>query len=181
MILEYNYDKGNYILELFKNAELATLNIKTVRERRIDGETKFVMEYTLVKDYAEPRQQLIRDALSESLAERLQIVAVLNQFIENQIQNNVNDFSLKFNAVKVRKCEISYSSSYKQTQPQKVDLLKELIDCLERYDHIVTEMGISSQAIGNIYRKEGAGRNKKYVPLSIKDMGDILRHSLMEE
>lgn len=181
MILEYNYDKGNFILELFKKAELATLDIKTIKERRPDGETKFVMEYTLVEDYAEPRRNLIREVLSESLPERLQIAAVLNQFIENQIQNNVNDFSLKFNAVKVRKCEISYSSSYKQVQPQKVDLLKELISCLERYDHIINEMGISNQVTGNIYRREGSGRNKKYVSLTIKDVGNILRQSLMEE
>lgn len=180
MILEYNYDKGNHVLELFKNAELATLEIKTVKERRPNGKVTFVMEYTLVKDYTETRQAMIREALSASLAERLQLANIFNQFIENQILDNVNDFSLKFNAVKVRKCEIAYSSSYKQT-PQNVDLLQQLISCLEQYDRIVTEMGIADQATANIYRKEGTGRNKKYVPLTIKDVGNTLRQSLMEE
>lgn len=177
MILEYNYDKGNQVLELFKKAELATLEIKTVKE---NNETKFVMEYTLINDYTDNRQSMIREALSTSLSERLQLANVFNQFIENQILNNVIDFSLKFNAVRVRKCEITYSSSYKQT-PQNVDLLQELRNCLERYDHIITEMGIADHATANIYRKEGSGRNKKYVPLTIKDVGNTLRRSLTEE
>ena len=181
MILEYSYDKGNFILDLFQKAELATLEIKTLKEKGIDGETMFVMEYTLVEDYQEPRRKMIKEVLSESLAERLQIVTLLNQFIENQIQNNVNNFYLKFNAVKVKRCEISYSSSYKQAQPQKINLLKELIGCLEKYDRIITEMGISNQTTANLYRKEGSGRSKKYIPLTIKDVGNILRHSLMEE
>ena len=111
MILEYNYDKGNTVLEYFKQSKLATLDIKTTKE---NGETKFVMEYTFVEDYPEPRQNLIREVLANSLPERLQLANVLNQFIENQILDNVNDFTLRFNAVKVRKCEITYSSSYKQ-------------------------------------------------------------------
>ena len=176
MILEYSYDKANHILDLFKKAELATLEIKTVKDK---DNTRFVMEYTLIEDYTETRQELIREALSASLAERLQLANVLNQFIENQVLNNVIDFSLRFNAVR-RKCEITYSSSYKQA-PQSVDLLQELKNCLERYDHIITEMGIADQTTANIYRKEGSGRNKKYIPLTIRDVANTLRHSLMGE
>ena len=176
MILEYNYDKGNYILDLFKNAELATLNIKKVKG---GDEDKFVMEYTLTSDYSEDRQAAIKQVLSESLSERLQLANVLNQFIENQILNNVVDFSLKFNAVKVRKCEITYSSSYKQAV-QNISTIQELVSCLERLDRIVTEMGIADQATDNIYRREGNGRNKKYVQLTIKEISDTLRQSLVE-
>ena len=174
MILEYSYDKGNKILDLFKKAELATLEIKKVKDC---NESKFVMEYTLISDYAEARQLAIKEVLSQSLAERLQLANVLNQFIEAQTLNNVNDFSLKFNAVKVKKCEISYSSSYKQGV-QNVSLLEELTNCLERYDRIVTEMGISDQQTSNIYRKEGSGRNKKYIPLTMCEVGCVLRQSL---
>lgn len=177
MILEYSYDKGNKVLDLFKKSELATLNIRKVKD---GDEDKFVMEYTLISDYAETRQTAIKELLSESLAERLQLANVLNQFIENQILNNVIDFSLKFNAVKVKKCEITYSSSYKQAV-QNISLLQELTNCLERYEHIVTKMGIADQATSNIYRREGTGRNKKYVPLTIKEVSDTLRQSLAED
>lgn len=182
MILEYSYDKGNLILEYFKKSELASLNIKTIKPTKKGDETKFVMEYTFIKDYPEPKQNLIRKVLAESLPERLQLTNVLNQFLENQILDAVNDFSLRFNAVNVRKCEISYSSSYnavKSAAPK--NLLNDLTKCLERFDYIVTEMGIADQATTNIFKKEGSGRNKKYVPLTIKDVGNTLRQSLMEE
>lgn len=179
MILEYNYDKGNIVLEHFRKAELATLDIRKALDA--DESVKFVMEYTFVKDYPEPKQNLIREVLSNSLSERLQLVNILNQFIENQILDNVQDFSLRFNVVNVRKCEITYSSSYKQTTKKTVNLIDEFVKCLEQYDHIVTEMGVANQVAANIFRKEGSGRNKKYVPLTIKDIGNTLRKSLMEE
>lgn len=182
MILEYSYDKGNLILDYFKQSKLASLDIKTVKE---DGETKFVMEYTLVEDYPEPRQTLIREVLADSLPERLQLANVLNQFIENQILNNVNDFSLKFNAVKVRKCEMNYSSSYKQAAVTAKSAgsytVADLEKCLENLDRIVTEMGIADQATANIFKREGTGRNKKYIPLTIKEVASTLRQSLVEE
>ena len=177
MILEYSYDKGNKILDLFKKSELATLEIRKVKD---NDDYKFVMEYTLIKDYTEDRQKAIKEVLSESLAERLQLANVLNQFIENQILNNVVDFSLKFNAVKVKKCNITYSSSYKQAV-QNISLLQELVNCLERFDYIVTEMGIADQPTSNIYRRDGSGRNKKYIPLTIKDVSNTLRQSLAED
>ena len=38
MILEYNYDKGNIVLEHFKKSELATLEIKTlIKENLTDN------------------------------------------------------------------------------------------------------------------------------------------------
>jgi hypothetical protein len=180
MILEYSYDNGNMILDYFKQSKLATLDIKTVRERRPDGDVKFVMEYTLVEEYPELRQELIKEVLADSLPERLQLANVLNKFIENQILDNVNDFSLKFNAVQVRKCEITYSSSYKQAV-KDTNLTQELIKCLEKYDRIVTEMGIADQPTKNLFKREGSGRNKKYTLATIQEVGNALRQSLMEE
>jgi hypothetical protein len=179
MLLEYSYDKANKVLVHFKNSELATLDIKTVKERKLDGVTKFVMEYTFISDYPEPKQNLIRKALSESLSERLQLCNIFNQFIENQVLNNVIDFSLKFNAVNVKKCEITYSSSYKQGF-KEINLCDELVNCLERLDRIILDMGISEQQT-NLYKKEGTGRNKKYAQLTIRDVGNTLRQSLLEE
>lgn len=179
MLLEYSYDKANKVLEYFKNSELATLDIRTVREKKLDGEIKFVMEYTFIKDYSEPKQNLIRKVLSDSLPERLQLVNVFNHFIENQILDNVKEFSLRFNAVNVKKCEIVYSSSYKHTN-KTISVCDELVKCLEKLDRIILDMGITEQET-TLYRKEGSGRSKKYTQLTIKEVGDVLRQSLLEE
>ena len=176
MILEYNYDKGNFVLDLLKKSEIATLTIS--ENKTEDGIIRYVMDYTLVSDYPEPKQNVIRKALSESLPERLQLVSVLNTFIEQQILNNVNSFSLKFNALNVRKCQISYSYSYK-SQVEDVSLLPELIKTLERYEYIATKMGVMDQET-NVFRKEGGGKSKKYTPLTIGEVSKILRQSLME-
>lgn len=179
MLLEYSYDKANDILEMFKQSELASLTISK-GEKDESGVSTFVMEYTLIKDYPEPKQNMIKAVLTDSLPERLQLSSILNQFIENQILDNVNDFSLKFNAVNVRKCEINYSSSYKQ-QVENVSLINQLLNCIERYNTIITKMGIADQTSKNIYRKEGGNRQKKYTLLTMKDIGDTLRDSLREE
>lgn len=171
MILEYSYDNGNKILDLFKESKLATLDIKTVHN---DNETKFVMEYTLVEDYQ--KQSLIRKVLDDSLAERLQLVNVLNQFIENQILENVNDFSLKFNTVKVNKCEIVYSFSYKHSS-KSVNPIAKLTKCLEEYDRLILEMGITDQATP-VFKKVGSGKNKKYTQLTIGEISDVLRQAI---
>lgn len=179
MILEYNYDNGNLVLDLFKQSALATLEIKTVTDK---DEPRFVMEYSLVKDYSETDQAIIRKALSESLNERLQLANVLNQFIENQILNNVISFSLKFRAAHVRKCEITYSSSFKKAgmkDPKKG--ISDLVKCLEQLDNIVTDLGIGTQTVTGIFQKEGSGRNKKYVPLTVQEISYSLRHALTEE
>jgi hypothetical protein len=180
MILEYNYDNGNLVLDLFKKAALATLEIKTVTDC---DDTRFVMEYTLIEDYPELRQEMIRQALSESLNERLQLSNVLNQFMENAILDNVKAFYLNFNAVKVRKCQIRYSSSYgtnaKAAAPKSN--IVNLEQCLEQFDRIVIDMGAGAQTVPGIFKREGSGRNKKYVPLTISDLAAALRHALTEE
>jgi len=177
MLLEYNYDKGNLVLEMLKKSEIATLTISQVETG--DNTSAFVMDYTLVSDYPEPKQNVIRKALAESLPERLQIVNVLNGFVEQQILNNVNSFSLKFNSVNVRKCQISYQTSYKSSEGS-LNLLPELINVLERYEHIATKMGIMDQQT-NVFRKEAGGKGKKYTPLTIGEVSKALRQSLMED
>lgn len=177
MLLEYNYDKGNLVLEMLKKSEIATLNIS--KAETDDKAGKYIIDYTFISDYPESKQDTIRKALSDSLPERLRIVNVLNGFIEQQILNNVNNFSLKFNAVNVRKCQISYQTSYKSSEGS-INLLPELINALEKYEYIATKMGIMDQKT-NVYRKEAGSKGKKYTPLTIGEVSKTLRQSLMED
>ncbi len=181
MILEYSYDNANLVFDLFKQSALATLDIKTITE---GDKPRFIMEYALVNDYPEVRQDAIRKVLSESLNERLQLVNVLHQFLENAILDNVKEFNLHFNAVQVRKCQILYSSSFGVKNPNvksPESNVTQMERCLEQFDHIVTEMGVSAQTIPNVFKREGSGRNKKYVSLTIADLAKALRHALTEE
>ena len=176
MILEYNYDNGMSILEYIKKSELVTLTIKQTK----DSNQKFVMSYTLISDYSEKSQDIIKEVLSNSLEDRLQLINILNQFIENQSLGNVNSFCLDFNSLSSKKkCEIYYSSSYK-TNEQKDNPIQELIQCLENYDSIVTKMGIHSQEVPKVFKKCN-GKGKKFAPVTFKELGDILRTSLLGE
>ena len=177
MILEYSYDKANEILALFKDSKIATLNIQPI----VTDESKtYVMEYSLVDSYVESKRNDMRKVLDDSLPERLRIAELLNDFIEHQSLNNVKEFKLYFNVVDVSRCKISYSASFGQ-EANNVSDIKQLQNCLEQYDILITRMGISNITVPNIFRKQGSGRNRKNVPLTVKDIGEALRCALMEE
>lgn len=176
MILEYSYDKANEILTLFKDSKLATLNIQP---KTSDGETVYIMEYTLIDSYVESKRDNMRKVLVESLPERLRVAELLNEFIEHQSLNNVEKFSLTFNIVDVLKCEVTYSASYGQ-EAKSVSDIKQLQNCLEQYDLLITRMGVSDITVPGIFRKEGNGKNRRNVQLTIKEIGEALKHALME-
>lgn len=185
MILEYNYDKAMSILELFKNGEIAYLSIK--QQEIPDDNPKFIMEYILIKDYPEDKQNCIRVALSNSLQLRLNIVNLLNSFIENQIVNNVDVFNLTFNAVNVSKCNINYTLTYKSKfvydciANNSTCNHTDLVDCLDKLDSIINKMKVSNTKIDNIFKREGTGRNKKYTQLTVADTVSLLKELLTED
>ena len=177
MILEYNYDKANEILTLFKDSKIATLNIQP---KTTDEETVYLMEYTLIDSYIEKKRNDIRRVLNESLPERLRVAELLNDFIEHQALNSVKEFKLTFNVVDVQRCEITYSVSFDK-EASNVSDIKQLQKCLEQYDSIITRMGVNDITVPNIFRKEGSGKNRKNMPLTVKEIGEILRHALVEK
>lgn len=178
MILEYSYDNGMKVLDLFKRSALATLSIKTVKEE--DKGPKFIMEYTCIEDYSEIIQSKIHKALDASLSERLNLVNILNRFIEKAILGEIKSFTFNFNAVNVRKCQISYASSFSGGETSKPSI-EDLIKCLEQLEHIVVDMGIHDQAIPGMFKKEGNGKSKKYTQLTVQEISSGLRKVLTED
>ena len=177
MILEYSYDKANDILALFKDSKIATLNIQP---KNTDEDAVYIMEYTLIDSYTEKKRNNMRKILNESLPARLRISELLNDFIEHQSLNNVEEFKLFFNIVDVDKCEITYFASFGQ-KANSISDIRQFQKCLEQYDSIITRMGVSDITIPNVFRKDGSGKNRKNISLTIKDIGKILRHTLMEK
>lgn len=176
MILEYNYDKANKVLELFKESKLATLNIQP---KEHEGEPTFIMEYTLIDDYAEKKQHDMRRVLMQSLPERLRVAQLLNDFIEHQALKNVKEFTLQFNIVDVHKCEVTYSASFGD-EANDISDVKQLQNLLEQYDLLITKMGVGDITVPNVLRREGGGKNRKYVPLTVRDIEKALRSAIME-
>lgn len=179
MILEYSYDKAVKVLEYFKNGDIAYLSIQP-QVKGSEGESTFAMEYTLITDYPEPKQNLIRTTLSNSLPLRLDIVSLLNKFIENKTIDNIDEFYLTFNAVNVQKCDIDYRLTCK-SKVNDVCKHNELANCLDRLDSIITKMGVSDTKVENVYCKEGGSRSKKYTQLTISDISKVLREMLSED
>lgn len=180
MILEYTYDNGLAVLDLFKQSALATLSIQTVKDDNTD-EPRFIIEYSLTESYDVLTQSKIRKVLESSLKERLKLVNVLNQFIENAILGNIKTFSLTFNAVNVRKCQILYSSSSSGTKPITKASVQDLVKCLAELDRIIVDMGIYDQAVPGMFKKDGSGKGKKYAQLTIQEISTGLRKTLTEE
>lgn len=179
MILEYSYDKANKVLEHFKNGDIAYLSIQQ-KVKGSECESVFVIEYTLITDYPEPKQNLIRTALSHSLPLRLDVIHLLNKFIENQIIDNVSEFYLTFNAVSVQKCTIDYRFTCKSKVNDACKHV-ELSNCLDKLDSLITKMGVSDVTLENIFKKEGNSRSKKYTRLTISEISKSLRNILTEE
>lgn len=174
MLLEYSYDKFNDIIDKFEKSEVASLDITQ------SDSGAFVMSCVLIDELPEPKQNLVRAALAASLPDRIEILNVLNQFMEVQIMDGVNSFSLHFNAINVKeKCEISYFSSFKPVMEDTgKSLLVELEKCLEHYDLLVTKLAVSDVEIENVFTRTSGSRNKKYVPVTLSDFGNVIRKEL---
>ncbi len=172
MLLEYSYDKCNMVIDSFNKSNIASLSITKAENGA------YVMDYVLVSDLAEPKQVAVRKVLAESLPKRLEVVAILNQFLEAQILNGVTNFSLRFNAIDVRnECELVVSSAYKAMPENNNALLAELEKCLEHYDLLITKLGASDVELKDVFIKP-VGRSKKYLPVTMKDFGDSIRKEL---
>ncbi len=168
MILEYSYDKANQIVSDFEKSKIASLTI-------LKEADNCVMEYTLVENLTDLQQAIATKTLSESLMERLQVVNILNKFIEAQIHNGVNNFALQFNVVDVKKCEINYSYSFQSPVEDNKSLFLKLEDCLEEFDLLITKLGIGDVELDNTYTKVSS---RKYGKITMKDFGDAIRKEL---
>ena len=174
MLLEYNYDKAMKVLKLMQDSALASLHIS-------EHDGVCVMEYTLVGDYPDVQQVVIKRTLAASISKRLALLSLFNDFIVTKSAGKDIHLNLTFNAVNVRECEVIYSiSGHPLIRREELNNVEELRRCLERYDELITNMGISNQKIPNVYRKEGSGKTKKTSPVTMSDFVLFLREALRE-
>lgn len=176
MLLDYNYDNANKVLAMFNEGKLATLNVSCL----IPEEKKYVMEYTLVTEYPSDCQIKIKKAMSNqnSYPVRMRVTELLNQFIENQATDTVINFNLNFTAVDSLICKSTSQCQFGSNTACITD--KQLCECLDDLDGIITKMGVGPVKIDNLFRKEGSGKNRKNVPVTLSDLSATIRQALME-
>lgn len=173
MILEYSYEKATKVLELFKESKIASLDIT-------EGGDSTIMEYTLIDEYPVHMQRQIRNTLAGIMPRRLQLIEFLNNYIVTKSSGVDIKLELHFNAVSLKKAKIDYSyTGGPLLKSSELDNLQALKACLDRVDQLVIAMGVSSQEL-DVYKKDRSGRNKKYVPVTLRDFGFIFRKALEE-
>lgn len=175
MILEYSYDKATKILEMLKSGDIATLNVSKVTDS--DGD-KFALEYTLVTDYPEMKQDGIRKAMTASLSERLNAIRIYNIFLENMVLGNVDEFLFQFDAISSYKCSMTYSYKMKR-KLEEVVVIDQLIECLERFELLATKVGIENTDT-KLFLKEGGQKSKKYTSLTLLQVSQEMRKAMEE-
>jgi hypothetical protein len=177
MLLEYSYDNANKILAMFNEGKLATLNVHPVVVSK--QESKFVMEYTLITEYPSEQQVKIKKAMSNpnSYPVRMRVTEQLNQFIEASAVDAIINFTLSFTAIEGLVCRSSSQCQFGNAITNTTD--KQIKDCVDKLDALITKMGVGSVKL-EVYRKEGSGKNKRNVPLTLSEVTDVIRQTLME-
>lgn len=177
MLLEYSYDNANKILAMFNDGKLATLNVHPVMVSK--EESKFVMEYTLVTEYPSDQQMKIKKTMSNpnSYPVRMRVTEQLNQFIEAFAVDAVINFTLSFTAVESLVCRSNSQCQFSNGATNTTD--KQINDCVDKLDALITKMGVGSVKL-DVYKKEGSGKNKRTTAVTLSELTDIIRRTLME-
>ena len=170
MISEYSYDVITKVIDLFQQSRIVTLNIEDCNEQAL-------IDYTTTEDYDASERLAISHTLRNSLGTRLYVSNLLNQYIEKKSLDEVTKFFATFNAYGVKQCkfESSYQFSGKPfSQKTNTEMLKK---GLEQIDRAIVNMGVSDQKT-ELYRREGSGKSKKYVALTMQEVAEKLRKEL---
>lgn len=174
MLLQYSYDNAMEILDLLKANKIGKLH---VQER--NGE--IAIEYNLISEYPHPTQVRAQQLLSDNLNERLFLVKLWNDFAISKSAGRDVHISIHFNVIYTKQLEFTHSLSGNllYSTPENTEYEK-LQRCLEALERTMTHMGITGQQLVNVYRKEGSGRSKKHIPLTLGDLVFYVRKAVEE-
>lgn len=190
MILYYTYDKMKKIIEMFEREEICSIKIEKV-PGLLNTKDSYSIEYIRFSELSGSVLENARKIFELCLPERIRVMQMLNDFIEHSLVNAVKNFDLIFKTDCVNYRVFNYTiqfddisniasapeiKEHEYIQPK--DNMKRLLQALSYYDDVVLDMGIANQKIPNVFRKEGTGKNRKSIPVTIKDIGDLVRITL---
>lgn len=172
MLLEYSYDNGMMVLDFLKRNKIVTLTIS----RKMDRD---MIEYTLFDEYLESKQNRIRQVLENSMAKRLSLITLLDNFIVTKSAGKNVMLSLKFSALNGPIAELTYQLIGDPALAEQMhDDYGDMQKALENIENLSTRLGIINTPLNKVFRKEGAGRNKKQVQLTVGDFIRIMREAV---
>lgn len=174
MLLQYSYDAAMEVLDLLKENKIARL---TVKEQ--DGVT--AIEYRLISEFPYQTQVKAQQILSENLHDRLYLVKLWNDFVVSKSAGRDVHLDLKFNVANTEKFEFTHclvgNLIYSHAENTEYERVQRLLESLEQ---TLTVMGVHGQQLVNVYRKEGTGRSKKHIPLTLGDLLFYVRKAVEE-
>ncbi len=177
MLLEFSHENANKVLALFNEGNIAQLNVQSVVT---DAGKRFVFNYITMDSLEPSRKSIAVRVLNHpnSYMTRMRVTELLNQFIENMATNTVVRFGLEFSvlerSVPVLNTQVQFA---KPSNTVKDD---DIQDCIKSLDNVVTKMGIGPIKIAGVFRREGTGKGKKNVPLTVSEIVDELKTILNE-
>lgn len=172
MLLEFSHENANKVLALFNEGNIAQLNVQAVVT---DAGKRFVFNYITMDNVEPNRKPMAMRILNHpnSYMTRMRVTELLNQFIENMATDTVINFGLEFSvlerSIPVLNTRVQFA---KPSNTVKDDDIQE---CIKSLENVVTKMGIGPTKIDGIFRREGTGKGKRNVLLTISEVVDILK------
>ncbi len=168
MLMQYSYENAMDILDLLKNNKIAQLQVS-------EKDGVIAIDYTLTSNLSYTAQEESNKILETSLNERLYLYKLWHDFIVSKSAGRDVHLDVYFNSVNTNKLDFSHCvvGNFIYSDDGNTDYEKAM-HALQILSGMLNKIGISKQQVGNVYRKEGVGRSKKYVPLALDDLVDCL-------
>ena len=177
MLLEFTHENANKVLALFNEGNLAQLNVNPVV---VDNERRFVFNYVTMDSLDTHGKSIALKTLNNpnSYMTRMRVTEILNKFIENMATNTVVRFELEFSVINRATVLLNTQVQFAKESNTVTD--KSIKDCLDELSGIVTKMGVAPVKVDGIFRREGAGKHKKNVTMTVSGVVDVLKEILTE-
>lgn len=177
MVLEFDHQKMEKIIEKFCNGQLATLDI-------YEKDGTYLINYTGTNIYTTEQQAAMKEVLDNNLPIRIKMQTTLTQFLENMVLDNVQKMEFHYsildtNYIDMRMTLILKDPALVPSREVESDMARMTRLC-KNLDALILDMGITDIPIPGIFRREGAGKNRKYTQQTIGDLTGMIASALEE-
>lgn len=177
MLLEFSYENATKVLGLFNEGDIAQLTVKPVE---VENERKFVFNYITLKELDAHDRSVAMKTLNDSNSYliRMRVTEMLNKFIENMATNTVTRFELEFSVIGRTTVLLNTQVQFAKEANTITD--KSIDSCFKDLNDIVTKMGITSVKVNGIFRREGSGKGRKHIQMTVGEVVEALQTILTE-
>lgn len=175
MVLEFSHEKMEKIIERFCDGMLATLDI-------YEKDGVYLINYTGTNIYTMEQQAAMKNVLDENLSIRIKMQDTLTEFLENMAMDNVQKMEFHYSILNTNYIDMRMSLILKENglvrAKNSESRMAQLNTLCEMLDKQVLDMGIKDIQIPGIFRREGAGKNRKYIQQTLGDLTGMVKAAL---